>query len=271
MEINNGEKGNNEWLTLIIMIGLSLFLLILNSIGALESVRNFSSYILDPIYTSASSLANSVDEYVETLVNIKSFREDYNDMKIKIAQYEVDILGSTILKQELDDLKKQLELSNPQDVYLESRILDRVELDSLIINLGSYDNIQRGDVVTLGNSFVGIVSDVNKFTSKVRLPISKSSFLQVNIVRDGTSNNILSKAVVTGSSDGIRIENIGMNSDVENGDIVVTNDSKVGDNLILGTLVGLSEDLSATTKSGYVSPSIDYYDLINVFVRINGN
>jgi cell shape-determining protein MreC len=75
--------------------------------------------------------------------------------------------------------------------------------------------------------------------------------------------------VVSGSSDGIRIENIGMNSGVENGDIVVVNDSKVGENLVLGTVVGLSEDPATTTRTGYVSPAVDYYDLTNVFIRID--
>jgi cell shape-determining protein MreC len=59
-----------------------------------------------------------------------------------------------------------------------------------------------------------------------------------------------------------------MNSGVVNGDVVMVNDSKVGENLVLGTVVALSEDPATTTRSGYVSPVVDYYDLINVFVRI---
>lgn len=59
-----------------------------------------------------------------------------------------------------------------------------------------------------------------------------------------------------------------MNSGVENGDTVVVNDSKVGENLIVGTVVGLSEDPATTTKTGYVSPAVDYYDLTNLFIRI---
>lgn len=271
MEINNGEQNNNEWLSILISTLLSVFLLILNSVGVLDGLKNISSYILDPIYSLASTVANSTDEYFETLININSFRDEYNDMKIMIAQYEVDILGTIALKQELEDLRTQIDLANPQMIYLEAKVLDRVELDSLVINVGAQQGVKKGNIVTLGNSLVGIISDVNEFTSKVRLPISKSSFLKVYIVREESTSNILSKAVVTGSADGIRIENIGMNSSVENGDIVIANDSKVGDTLILGTVVALSDDLSATTKSAYVSPSIDYYDLINVFVRIDGN
>jgi hypothetical protein len=44
----------------------------------------------------------------------------------------------------------------------------------------------------------------------------------------------------------------------------------VGENLILGTIVGLSEDPAVTTRTGYVSPAVDYYDLVNVFVK-SGN
>jgi len=85
---------------------------------------------------------------------------------------------------------------------------------------------------------------------------------------DSDGRNILSRAVVNGSSDGIKIENIGMNSGVEDGDVVIVNDSKVKDNLVLGHIVGLSKDPATTTRTGYVSPTIDFYDLLNVFVRL---
>jgi cell shape-determining protein MreC len=132
------------------------------------------------------------------------------------------------------------------------------------------DDVRKGDIAVLGEAFVGIVVETGQYNSKIRLPISKSSFLEAYILpsNSGSSQKILSRAVVSGSSDGIRIENIGMNSGVENGDIVIVNDEKVGDNLVLGTVVGLSEDPATTTRTGYVSPAIDYFDLINIFLRV---
>lgn len=268
------SKGNDRnWLSVIFGIVISILLLFLSSIGWLDSVKSGVSYIIDPIYITSSNLAIGVREFFSTVTNISEFRKEYNDMKLQIARYEVDNLSYQSLEKENADLKDQLELGNKEYRYLQSTVLDHIQSDYIVVNVGSRDSVKKGDIAVLAESFVGIVIDVGQYTSKVRLPISKSNFLEAYILSSNEDSNqrILSRAVVSGSSDGIRIENIGMNSGVVNGDTVVVNDSKVGENLILGTVVGLSEDPATTTRSGYVSPAVDYYDLVNVFVRTDND
>ena len=79
----------------------------------------------------------------------------------------------------------------------------------------------------------------------------------------------MSKGVIKGSSGGIIIENMSMNSNLTNDDIVVVNDSRVGEYLVLGRLQDISENPAATSRSGYVEPIIDYEKLITVFVRVD--
>jgi len=266
---NNTTKDRN-WLPVLVTFVLSIFLIIISSIGWSSGLRSALSYILDPIYITSSNIAISINEYISTLTNISEFRNEYNQMKMELAQYKIDIVNYQSLKNENYDLKTQLELQNSEYVYVYGKILDHMESESLIINVGLQDGVTKGDIAVLGSTFIGIVVECNQYTSSVRLPISKSSFLETYIISadETDSRNILSRAVINGSSDGIRIENIGMNSGVKNGDIVIVNDSKVGDNLVLGHIVGLSEDPATTTRSGYVSPVIDYYDLLNLFIRL---
>ena len=267
---DDNKKDDRNWLSIPITFVLSLVLIIFSSLGWLDTISSGIGYICDPIYTTSSNIANGMKNFFGTLTEISQFRNEFNDMKLQIAQYEIQDLEYQQLKNENIDLKEQLNLGNNENTYVEGAVLDHIETDFMIINIGLSDNVVNGDIVVLGNSFIGIIMDVGQYTSKVRLPISKSSFLEVYITSadENSPQRILSKAVVSGSSDGIKIENIGMNSGVQNGDTVVVNDSKVGENLILGKLVGLSEDPATTTRSGYVSPIVDYYDLVNVFVRI---
>jgi rod shape-determining protein MreC len=275
MLFSNNEKDNDrEWLPTIILFFFSILLLFLNSIGWLDGFKLGISYVFGPIHTTSSNLALDTKQFFSTLVNISDFRDEYNQMKLDIAKYEIDNMDYELLEIENEDLKKQLDLVNEEYSYLQSEVLNRIEKDYLIINVGNKDGVKEGDIAVLGDSYIGILIDVGRYTSKVRLPISKSSLLEAYILstEDQENRKILSRAVVNGSSDGIRVENIGMNSGVQNGDIVVVNDSKVGENLILGSVVGLSEDPATTTRTGYVSSVVDYYDLINVFVRIkNGD
>lgn len=267
----DNQENKGSWMSIPLILLLSILLLFLKGVGTVNVIRSNISYVLDPVYTTSSNVAIGLREFFSTVINISDFREEYNGMKIKLTEYEVNNLGYQIVKDENTDLKTQLDLANKNHKYLLSKVLDHIETDYIIVNKGSKEGVNKGGVAVLGDSFVGLVIEVGQYTSKVRLPISKSNFLEAYVTSSNTDDKqrILSRAVVSGSSDGIRIENIGMNSGVTNGDIVVVNDSKVGENLVLGTVVGLSEDPATTTRTGYVSPAVDYYDLTNVFLRID--
>ncbi|MDD3474649.1 MAG: rod shape-determining protein MreC [Candidatus Dojkabacteria bacterium] len=266
---SNDKKDSKNWLSIPIIFVISLIFTFFGKLGWFTNISNTIGYICDPIYITSSNAANTIKDFFGTLTEISEFRAEFNEMKLKIAEYEIQNIEYQQLRKENGDLKEQLDLANKGNTYVEASVLDHIETDSMIINKGLDDGIVKGDIVVIGNSFIGIIIDAGQYTSKVRLPISKSSFLEVYIESAGdSSQNILSKAVASGSSDGIKIENISMNSDVQNGDTVIVNDSKVGEHLILGKVVGLSEDPATTTRSGYVSPIVDYYDLVNVFVRI---
>jgi rod shape-determining protein MreC len=269
---DNNKEGEESWVSILIAFIISLILTLFSSLGWLESIESSIAYVLDPIYTTSSQIASNTEDFFSTLINISSFREEYNQMKIEIAQYEINNLEYQELLNENKDLKEQLKLKEKGYTYIQAEVLDHIETDYMIINVGQHDGVEKGGIVVLGEAYIGILIDVGQYTSKVRLPISKSSFLESYVLSSDIESNqkILSRAVVSGSADGIKIENIGMNSGVKNGDTVIVNDSKVGENLILGTIVGLSEDPAVTTRTGYVSPAVDYYDLVNVFVK-SGN
>ena len=267
-EDNKEQKGS--WLSIPLIFLFSLLLLFLNSIGLLNSTKSTVSYVLGPIYTTSSNLAINLRDFFSTLINISDFRQEYNEMKLELALYEVEKLQYQVLEDENRDIRTQLDLGNDGYEYILVKVLDHIETNYIVVNKGSREGVKKGGVAVLGDSFLGIVIEVDQYTSKIRLPISKSNFLEAYVLSsdEDAKQRILSRAVVSGSSDGIRIENIGMNSGVKNGDTVVVNDSKVGENLILGTIVGLSEDPATTTRAGYVSPAVDYYDLTNLFLRV---
>jgi hypothetical protein len=52
-------------------------------------------------------------------------------------------------------------------------------------------------------------------------------------------------------------------------DLVVVNDERVGQYLVLGSLVSLSQNPATTSRFGYVSPLADYDGLMSVFVIVN--
>jgi len=79
----------------------------------------------------------------------------------------------------------------------------------------------------------------------------------------------MSRGVMNGSVEGIKVETITMNSDVSDGDIVFVTDSSVGEMLVLGYVVGLSSNPASISRTCFVSTIVDYDTLSKVFVIIN--
>jgi cell shape-determining protein MreC len=270
------KKISTEYLILLTGVILGIGLLILDSLGAVSFLRSGISFVIDPVAYHGTFVGGSVREYFETFIRLDEFRQEYNELSMKVYEQEVESSFYAILKEENESLKKQISLGDSEQKYVMAKVLSREESNLVRINKGESDGIAIGDVVVLGDMYIGVVANVDKKGSLVRLPSNRSSSLEgivvrgdMEIVRSLEQVDVLTKAVVKGSADGIRIENMSMNASLQNGDIVVTNDSRVGEYLVLGRLVGLSENPAATSRSGYVSPVFDYNRLITVFVMVD--
>jgi cell shape-determining protein MreC len=264
-----------EYTILLVGIIFSVLFLLLDMLGSLTFLRRGISYVMDPIDYNANFLGSGAREYLETFAYLKEFRDEYNQMSIDIYEQEVKTAFYAILQEENEALRKQISLREHEEKYVMAKVLSNADIDVLRINKGEKEGVAVGDVVHLGNMFVGIVVNVDSKGASVRTPLSRGSSLEVIVVsgdieeiRSNESTNILSKGVVKGSSEGVLIENMSMSAKLENGNVVVVNDSRVGEYLVLGYLQDISENPAATSRSGFVLPVVDYEELITVFVKI---
>jgi cell shape-determining protein MreC len=269
---NNTTKGQNNNIVVYFSLLLAITLLLLDGLSGMKGVRNALSFVFEPTSFQANIAGSKVKEYFQTFVNLGNFRKEFNDLKIASYDKEAQYSNYVILKNENEALKKQIALGNREAKYVLANTLRDDNVDTLAIDQGSESGLQQGDVVTVGNIFVGIVSSVDLKGSTVRLPSDGNSHLEVVVLKvgqDGNVNtNILSSGVVSGSAEGIMIENIAMNSEVVDGDMVYINDSKVGGFYALGYVVALSSNPASTYKTAFVSPILDYDNLMQVFVRV---
>jgi len=244
-----------------------------------ESIKNPFSYLFTPTYTAGSNAGQKVSDWNNALINASSYIEEYNSMKDEIARLKAKNAEQILNYEEYLSLKQNSLILNKEYKYLEAKILNNTEDGKIVINRGSEDGVGRGDIVVLGKVYIGTVSDVGLNTSLVRLPLSKSSSFEVIVMpstvdwskEEKVDGLIKSTGVVTGDLDKIIIENMGINSNVEEGDLVLIRDDRVGDVLVLGTLVNVSDNPASTYKSGEVIGIFDYYSILTVFVRQNGN
>lgn len=267
------KKQNSSFILPLFILVMSFFFILLDNLNVLNFLRSGISVVFEPISYFSKDIGSSTSQYINSFVRLSEFNREYNEMKVAFLEQQVENASYAILYEENQSLKQQLGLKNLEDKYVLAKSVSNEDLNFLSINKGREDGVYEGSVVSLGDLFVGIVVRVDEKGSLVRLPTSDTSFLEVVIMKSGDwdsgGRNVLSKAVVSGAPEGIKIENIPMDADVRDGDVIIVNDKRVGKYLVLGSLVSLSQNPAATSRFGYVSPLADYDGVVTVFVTVN--
>ena len=262
--------------TIIVILFGGIFLS-LDKANAINFIRYPISYSMQPIFITGENLGKGIASYFKNFVSLRDIIEENKRLKIQIAENEIGDASYLELLAENELLKKQLSLKNQDREYVMANVLKSDGIDYLRIDEGTKSGIQVGDVAVVGNFFVGIVEYADELGSRIKLPTSNNSYLSVSILKydegkaldEYLKNKVVSRGVMNGSVEGIKVENITMNSDVNDGDIIFVNDSSVGDMLVLGYVVGLSSNPASISRTCFVSTVVDYDTLSKVFVRIN--
>lgn len=278
------EINKNSTLTTFLFSVFALILMLTVGIGG-GAIRNGVSYAFSPTAFLASNLGLNFRQYVSLFSDIKRFRDEYKQVSVELAKLKSVYEYTDLLEREVSSLRKQLSLGDSSKSYAQADIVwtkDEVGGSQMVVNKGRSESIAKGDVVSIGNLYIGTIDTVSSKSSSLRLPTSRSSRLQVMIFEgrdlEGISTNEIKeeylpgggiRAVAIGQGDSVRIENISIESKVEKGDAVVIVDERIGEYLILGKVNSVDRDLAASSLSADLDLLVDYMFLNKVFIRSN--
>ena len=136
------------------------------------------------------------------------------------------------------------------------------------IDKGSKDGIEKNMNVIAGTGLVGIVTETGPTWSKVRAIIDDSSNVSAMVL--STSDRCIVEGDLSLMSDGkIRFEQMENNDNTINvGEQIVT--SYISDKYLQGILIGYVSDVNVDsnnlTRSGYITPAVDFKNLQEVLV-----
>ena len=136
------------------------------------------------------------------------------------------------------------------------------------IDKGSKDGIEKNMNVIAGTGLVGIVTETGPTWSKVRAIIDDSSNVSAMVL--STSDRCIVEGDLSLMSDGkIRFEQMENNDNTINvGEQIVT--SYISDKYLQGILIGyvseVNVDSNNLTRSGYITPAVDFKNLQEVLV-----
>lgn len=260
---------------LFILTLLCISMMILSFTTNILSVplNYISSFLIVPFEKGLTSVGTYALNKTQQLQELSSVLEENEQLKELINELTIE---NTRLQQERYELTKLRELYELDAEYEEytkigARIISRDASNwysSFVIDKGSDDGIQVNCNVIAGSGLVGRVVEVGPNHAKVSSIISDGVNTSGMILASG--DNLIVTGNLATMADG-KIEYsqlVDSKNKVTIGDKVVT--SNISDQYLPGLLIGyigsISTDSNNLTKSGYLTPVVDFEHLNEVLV-----
>ena len=254
---NQTTLASKYWLLIlslicIILMGLSLVTDKVN--GPLRTVANYTIVPMQKGINNIGLWMSDLTQNFETLKEVKS-----NNEKLQKTVDELTIENNR-LQQERYELERLQELYALDQSYADyKKVGAHVTANdsgnwfsSFTIDKGEKDGIKKDMNVMAGTGLVGIVTEVGPNWARVRSIIDDSSNVSALIL--STSDKCIVKA-----------DN---GSEIKEGEQVVTShiSSKYLQGILIGDVSEITTDANNLTRSGYITPAVDFQHLQEVLV-----
>lgn len=230
-------------------------------------------YVIVPFEQGISRLGEWLANRTEELSQIRSLLEENKSLREQVAQLTEE---NTLLQQdkyELNQLRELVELDEQYGEYnkVGARIISRDSgnwYSSFIIDKGAEDGLSIDMNVIAGGGLVGRITAVGPNWARVTSIISDNS--NVSAMTLATEDNMIVSGDLQLMSEGVISfsQLVDSRNQVEVGDKIVTSNisDKYLPNILIGYLHTINRDTNNLTKSGYLTPAVDFEHLGEVLV-----
>ena len=252
----------------VLLMGLSL---ITDKVsGPLRAVAN---YTIVPMQKGFNTIGLWMSDFSHNFETIQELR---SKNKALLAELDELTVKNNLLQQDKHELERLRELYALDELYADyKKVGARVTMNdsgnwfhSFVIDKGSKDGIKVDMNVMAGKGLVGIVTEVGPNWARVRSIIDDASNVSALVL--STSDTCVVNGDLTLMQDGrIRFEMLANNgTEIKEGEQVVTShiSSKYLHGILIGYISEIHVDSNNLTRSGYITPVVDFEHLREVLV-----
>lgn len=230
-------------------------------------------YVIVPFQRGIGEMGGWLSSRSEELVQIRTLLEENERLKDEVAALTEE---NTLLQQDKYELNKLRELVDLDEQYGEytkvgARIISRDAgnwYSSFIIDKGSDDGLMEDMNVIAGGGLVGRITSVGPNWARVTSIISDN--VNVSAMTLATEDNLIVSGDLQLMADGVITfsQLIDSQNVIAEGDKVVTSNisDKYLPNILIGYIHTINRDTNNLTKSGYITPAVDFEHLGEVLV-----
>ncbi|MBE6904498.1 MAG: rod shape-determining protein MreC [Ruminococcaceae bacterium] len=213
-----------------------------------------------------------INKFVERFTNYENIKQENEELKKQIKEYEDNIADAKRHSEENEELKSLLEIKekNPNFVFEEAKVIAKDPGDwffTFTIDKGSMHGVKAGQPVITSDGLVGKIKTVSLTYSKVVSIIDTECVTGAMVVRTGDA------AVVEGdfllSQSGLcKLSFFDNMVNLNRGDIIDT--SGLGGVFPSGIRIGRVEDIlpeeNGISNYAIVRPAVNFEKIRNVFI-----
>ncbi len=264
----------SKYLLFILTFICTVMMLVTFGTDAFDGPLNSAfGYVIVPFQKGISNVGSWLSNRSDELVQIRSLLEENERLKEQIAVLTEE---NTLLQQdkyELNSLRQLMKLSDRYDEYekVGARIISRDAgnwYSTFIIDKGEQDGLSVDMNVIAGGGLVGRITSIGPNWARVTAVISDNT--NVSAMTLATQDNLIVSGDLKMMSKGVISfsQLVDSNGAVQEGDKIVTSDisDKYLPNILIGYIHTINRDANNITKSGYITPAVDFEHLSEVLV-----
>ena len=236
-----------------------------------------AGYIFSPMQRGINYVGRWISDKTDNLKDLKDVMEENARLKTQVDELTSELNTIKLEQYELNNLRELLELDQKYPSY-EKVAANVIGKDAgnwfsiFTIDKGKKDGIEPDMNVIAGSGLVGIVTDVGPNYAKVRSIIDDVSKVSGMVLTTSDRCIVHGDLQEMNANQNILFTDLKDSDDeVEAGDPVVT--SNISDKYLQGILIGylssIEKDSNNLTKSGTVTPAVDFEHVAEVLVILD--
>lgn len=236
-----------------------------------------AGYVFIPMQKGINYIGLWISDKADNLNDLRDVMQENQQLKSQVDELTSELNTIKLEQYELDNLRKLLELDKKYPSYKKAaaHIIGKDSgnwFSIFTIDKGSKDGIEVDMNVIAGSGLVGIVTDVGPNYAKVRSIIDDLSKTSGMLLTTSDRCIIHGDLQEMNSNQNILFTDLKDSEDKASvGDPVVT--SHISDKYLQGILIGyintLEVDSNNLTKSGTITPAVDFEHISEVLVILD--
>lgn len=264
---------------LLVLSGVCIVIMLLSftlniSGGPLNAA---AGYVFVPMQEGINKIGVWVTDKADNLKNLSDVMAENEQLHAKIDELTTELNSVKLEQYELDNLRTLYELDQKYPSYekVAANVIGKSSgnwFHTFTIDKGSNDGIEVDMNVIAGSGLVGIVTDVGPNYAKVTSIINDTS--KVSGMVTTTSDNLVVSGSLQSMNENMVIEFNNLNDrdgKVAVNDPVVTSavSSVYQQGILIGYISSIETDSNNLTRSGTITPAVDFEHLEEVLVILN--